>query len=288
MDYIGDIRREITHITPHEHDDDDWYFEGEAFLQLGRIDEAELKFKELLLSQPEHPDGYQGLAYTYEALGDFEKAAFFMAEAVKRASLFFEDDSLDPEVMDDLLAAQRRISLKRDDVSMPTPDAAGAGSENLSARPKLSEIIDEMELITDFRNVYLNRRTGEMARFGDDDLHLAESGGDTGHLPDWQAELIEQAREVLASDDYVSLPASYDIDEYPMMREFSRSESDPRRREELLRAINGRGAFRSFRDAIHRLQITEPWYRYRRSGMRQLAVGWLAEHGIDYADDEGG
>jgi tetratricopeptide (TPR) repeat protein len=275
MDYIEEIRREITYITAYHHEDDDWYFEGQAFLELGRFEEAELKFKELLLSQPEHPDGYQGLAYTYEAQGDFDKAAFFIAEAVRRAASFLEDDALDPEVMDDLLAAQRRMNLKKSRTSESASGTTGhtaGGSVSPARRPRLSAIIDEMELITDFRHVYLNPQTGEMARFGDDELHLAESGGDTVGLADWQAELVEQACKVLVSDDFIPLPTGYEIDEYPMMREFSLSQSDLDKREELLGAIEGRGAFRSFKDAIHRLQITEPWYAFRRRAMRDLAL----------------
>jgi len=291
MDHIEDIRREITYIRPHEHEDDDWYFEGEAFLELGRFGDAELKFKELMLSQPEHPDGYQGLALTYERLGCLDKAAFFISEAVNRAQVFFDDDALDPEVMDDMLASQRRINLKREMTQLSRAGSSGApvaGAEpDVASGPRLSDIVDEMEMITDFRNVYLNRRTGETARFSDDDLHAAEHGGDTHGLPDWQAELVDQAREVLSSNDYVELPTSYDIHEYRIMEGFCHSLSDARVRDELLVAIRGRGAFRCFRDAIHRLQIADGWYSHRRRAIRDMAVVWLEENDIEFVGDDG-
>ncbi len=40
----------------------------------------------MIVSQPEHPNGYEGLALTYEKIGNKEEAIFFIKEAYKRGS----------------------------------------------------------------------------------------------------------------------------------------------------------------------------------------------------------
>jgi hypothetical protein len=45
-------------------------------------------------------------------------------------------------------------------------------------------------------------------------------------LPDWQKEMIQKAREVAESDDYLTLPSKYDIHERHIMEEFCYSIQD--------------------------------------------------------------
>jgi hypothetical protein len=54
------------------------------------------------------------------------------------------------------------------------------------------------------------------------------------------------------------------------------------RRDELLDAIHGAGAFRSFRSAVRRLRIEEEWFSFRQSAFERIALGWLEAHGISF------
>jgi hypothetical protein len=56
-------------------------------------------------------------------------------------------------------------------------------------------------------------------------------------------------------------------------------------RDELLTAIHGRGAFRAFKDAVHRHGLQESWCRYRASAVAHIAMAWLDEHDIAYTRD---
>ncbi|HNT44737.1 MAG TPA: UPF0158 family protein, partial [Syntrophorhabdaceae bacterium] len=53
-------------------------------------------------------------------------------------------------------------------------------------------------------------------------------------------------------------------------------------KEDLLYTIDGRGAFRRFKDAIHRLGIEKDWFKYRDGRLKELAVDWLKANGIPF------
>jgi len=75
---------------------------GEALL-------AERKFQELMIAQPEEPDGYEGLALVYGELGRKEEALVLIEHAVALARDLLRRDFIDRHVLDELLAEQRRI-----------------------------------------------------------------------------------------------------------------------------------------------------------------------------------
>lgn len=53
---------------------------------------------------------------------------------------------------------------------------------------------------------------------------------------------------------------------------------------ELYCVIKGRGAFRRFKDALHRLNLTAEWYAYREAAVRQVAIDWCELNEIDWQD----
>jgi hypothetical protein len=67
-----------------------------------------------------------------------------------------------------------------------------------------------------------------------------------------------------------------------MMRGFCRDVESDRKREALLDSIQGRGAFRRFKDTAASLGLIESWYAYREKAFRELAVEWLEENKIPY------
>jgi lipopolysaccharide biosynthesis regulator YciM len=84
--YLKQISEEFPNIREHQEDDLEWWNEGLDFLHCGKIVEAEKKFKMLTLSQPQHYDGYRGLAWVYEKSKDFSKAkeAIFERRCLKQ------------------------------------------------------------------------------------------------------------------------------------------------------------------------------------------------------------
>ena len=155
----------------------------------------------------------------------------------------------------------------------------------MATRVTLSDIIDGLESQSDRLNSYLNKETGEIVTFSEDDFILAESDDPLDDLSEWEQESIETIREIEDTDKYVALPTQFDIDEYDIMERFCRSIEDDEIRDQMYQAIEGRGEFRYFKDSIHRLKIAEDWYKFRDEAFRKIAVEWCEENGVEYVEE---
>jgi uncharacterized protein UPF0158 len=148
----------------------------------------------------------------------------------------------------------------------------------------LKDVVDAMDLPNDEWASYLNRKTGEIVTVTDEDRRLAENEElDESDLPDWQRESLRKAREALEeSADFLPLPDKFEIHEWSIMERFSTTLVGAEWRSELLDAIHGAGAFRTFRSAIRRLGIHDDWYRFRQAEFEQIAKNWLEAHEIAF------
>ena len=109
INYIAEIQKEFPGLKEGEEDDDEWGNEGIEFLKNKNYEQAEIKFKMLTQSQPNHHDGVEGLAYLYYEIGEQKKAIWFMEKAIKIARKFLEDDSIDVEVIEEMEANLKLI-----------------------------------------------------------------------------------------------------------------------------------------------------------------------------------
>jgi len=107
--YIEEFRKEFPKIRPFEENDWEWPNKAYDCLRKGSIGEAKKLFKKLCLSQPDHFDGFQGMAYVYYKEKNADAAKWFISEAVKKAREFLKDDSIDSEIVDEIIAIQKRI-----------------------------------------------------------------------------------------------------------------------------------------------------------------------------------
>jgi tetratricopeptide (TPR) repeat protein len=81
--YIAEIIKEFPNLKPGEENDENWGNEGFQFLRDKNYEQAGIKFKMLTRSQPNHHEGFEGLAYLYYELGDRKKTICFMEKAIK-------------------------------------------------------------------------------------------------------------------------------------------------------------------------------------------------------------
>jgi hypothetical protein len=146
-------------------------------------------------------------------------------------------------------------------------------------------LIDELKIVTDEHHVFLNKVTGEIVTLTDEDISAVESGDNTQERQDWEQEVFEQAKEVLASDDCLELPSKFDIHEYKIMERFCLDFTDERISDELLDKIRGSGAFRRFKDAIYRYGIEQDWFKFQDEAYRDIVIEWLKSHNIAYSGD---
>lgn len=61
----------------------------------------------------------------------------------------------------------------------------------------------------------------------------------------------------------IILPTQYELNEYGMIQEFIETIEDKRLYNQLLIAINGRGAFRRFKDTWINFDIINDWYKFK-------------------------
>lgn len=145
----------------------------------------------------------------------------------------------------------------------------------------LQAVVEEMELLGEGMHAFLNRQTGELFGGTDEQLAMAEDCDDD-ELLDWEVEIIQRLREVLDSPDWLELPRRHSHEDYRVMERFCLERCADSLQEELLTAIQGRGAFGRFKDAIHRRGIDEAWYAFRREALTEEAKAWLEAHEIAF------
>ena len=131
---------------------------------------------------------------------------------------------------------------------------------------KISDIIDAIEMTDRDTEYFLDQETGEIVFINDNIMSSAE-----------KEELCDQLDE----HGFYRLPSSFDIREYDIMEDFVDRLSGPAH-DKLSNAIQGRGAFRRFKDGINDLGLDSQWYVFRDAAFGRKAVQWCEENGIDY------
>jgi hypothetical protein len=130
----------------------------------------------------------------------------------------------------------------------------------------LNEAAREFEMISHDLHLFYNTQTGEFGFYGDFmDEETANS-------------------EEFESDEWVAAPSQYDIGEYDIMEEFAESVTNTRANELLMVALEGKGAFRRFKDTLHRVGLNEEWFAFKHKAFVKIAREWCIDNEIDYIE----
>lgn len=89
-------------------------------------------------------------------------------------------------------------------------------------------------------------------------------------------ELIEE----IEFGEYISLPENFEINEYQMMEEFILKLPRGNSQRVLAHAIQGKGAFRRFKNRLYDVGLVKEWYSFRDGAYEKLAREWCEEHNI--------
>ncbi|MHC4884518.1 MAG: UPF0158 family protein [Planctomycetota bacterium] len=152
----------------------------------------------------------------------------------------------------------------------------------------LEEIIQGIEWSSDLTDAYLELATGMVIRVGDDERMSLDTP--EKDLPEWQRNSpdLALARRIDAGEDiddeFLALPDQFDVHEYSIMERFAYDQDDDGVRNTLTRAIHGRGAFRRFKDAVHRIGIQDAWYAARDAAYRRVAVEWCQDNDVPFLE----
>jgi hypothetical protein len=152
----------------------------------------------------------------------------------------------------------------------------------MPAAARLNDIVEVLEIQVDEYSSFLDRDTGQVETISRDLLREAEEsdGDEELDLPAWQEHEWEIAELIVSTDRFRKLPSKFEVHEWEIMQDFLLSVKSDRIREDLLDAIQGRGAFRYFKDTLRRHGVESDWFAFRRQALRQIALEWCEENGI--------
>jgi len=86
-------------------------------------------------------------------------------------------------------------------------------------------------------------------------------------------------KEEALDREFISLPSSYEIHEYRIMQCFAYGQNEEVA-SVLLEKLQGRGAFRHFKDTVFAMDLEKSWYGYKQHAFEQIAQQWAEEHDI--------
>lgn len=151
----------------------------------------------------------------------------------------------------------------------------------MPATVRLNDIVDALEMQFDESSSFLDLDSGQVETISHVLLREAEESGDEEpDLPAWQKHEWETAKRIVSTDRFQPLPTKFEVHEWAIMQDFSRSVECDRIREDLVHAIHGPGAFRNFKDTLRRHGIESAWFAFRTEALRQIALDWCEENQI--------
>jgi hypothetical protein len=97
-------------------------------------------------------------------------------------------------------------------------------------------------------------------------------------LPEWMEDEVELVMEVLLDEDrrYVHIPEREPQKAYKTMAEFIDTVENLILKEELSQALNGKGAFRKFKDVLIRYpKERKRWHGYNAKAVKNEIIDWM-------------
>ncbi len=165
------------------------------------------------------------------------------------------------------------------------------------------EIQKAMEdVVRDTFDYFIDLGTGEVMAFSEEILNevksrLYESDSDEigdeieyiefdeePEIPDWMVDEVELALEILLDNNekFIRIPERESHIAYRSMSGFLDTVDDLSLREELSAVLNGKGAFRKFKDIL--LQYPKErkrWHGYNAKTIKREVIEWLTSIGVE-------
>ena len=139
---------------------------------------------------------------------------------------------------------------------------------------RMSTLMEAIELASDSGTYYYDFDKQESIYLSEDSWNWDEEDKEIAELMDMEW------------DRFIRLPEKYEIHEYRIMEDFIEELDNQKLQTELYRAIQGRGAFRRFKDKIRYAGIEQQWYDYQNNAYREFALRWCKENNIRCEMDE--
>jgi FPC/CPF motif-containing protein YcgG len=148
-----------------------------------------------------------------------------------------------------------------------------------------------METSDEFNSATLfDTETGEIISIPNELMSAVESNDEEAlqDLPDWERDLIGTAESIVNDESgrFVDIPRKPSYEAYNLMVEFTGSVKNKRLKEKLEIALDGKGAFRRFKNVIIDYPEEEKrWFAFKDKRMRDEVIEWLNDLGIEPEQD---
>ena len=129
----------------------------------------------------------------------------------------------------------------------------------------LNEAADRVQMASSELSMYYNTETGEFD-FYSEDMDMDDE--------------VDTAK--FEEAPWIPVPDRDTSERYHMMVEFVETVTDPHKNEILSVALEGKGAFRRFKDTLHRVNLIDEWYAFEHQAYVEIAREWCEENGIEY------
>lgn len=130
---------------------------------------------------------------------------------------------------------------------------------------KLEKIIEGLEMVDNIVDCYYNPEK--------DEIFLSNIGEYEELTEDEIDELFEKS---------IILPTQYEINEYQIMVDFIETIDNLEIKSNLHRLIQGKGAFRRFKDYCFEMDIIQKWYDFRDKRYKEIAIDWCKQNELEY------
>ena len=135
-------------------------------------------------------------------------------------------------------------------------------------RVYLREVLDALDAATDSTVFVFSKRRNRVLLFVE------------GSVADELEKNLTLEDALNDSDSYIPLPREYEIHEYQIMENFVNSLEDEDEARELFNSMQGKGAFRRFKEMLSLLSLEDRWYNHREEAYEKIAVEWCVKNGI--------
>jgi hypothetical protein len=130
------------------------------------------------------------------------------------------------------------------------------------------DLIDAYSSNPDQMRHYLNLKTGHVAAIAEDDEFM-----------------MDDPEDVLYNDDYIELPQTTSHEGYQNMEDFIETVADSTLQKMLSIAIQGKGAFRRFKDVLLDYpDERQRWFDFESAAQMKRIQRWLDAHEIELVE----
>lgn len=129
----------------------------------------------------------------------------------------------------------------------------------------LEKIIEGLEMVDNIADYYYNPEK--------DEIFISNIGEYEELTEDEIDELFEKS---------IILPTQHEINEYQIIVDFIETIDNLEIKSNLQRLIQGKGAFRRFKDYCFESNIIQDWYKYKEEKYKEIAIEWCKQNELDY------